>query len=615
MTENLFDRIEPYLRTVSRPSRYLDHEFGVTVNEGADYHIALVYPDTYEIGQSNQAIAVLSDCVNADPTLSAERVFVPWVDLSDIMRREDIELFSLETMRPVRSFDMVGITMPHELACTNILEALDLARIPLLAADRTEDDPIVVGGGPCSYNPEPLASVFDAFCIGEGEQQVPELCRLHRELKHGGATREEVLRAFALRGDIYVPSLFEETGQGLRPVDDEVPAVVVKALCDSFGTSKIGTHTIVPYAEVTHDRYSVELLRGCSRGCRFCQAGMIYRPVREHDPDSIVSAVARGLACTGFDEVSLTSLSTTDYSELPDVLRRLNRMFEGTGTSVSIPSQRLDSFGVSMAYLVAGSKRSGLTFAPEAGTQRLRDVINKNVTDEDLISTMQAAMEAGWRRVKLYFMCGLPGETDDDLRGIGDLVGRALQAARESVDVDSRGNVRIAVSCALFVPKPQTPFQWCGQIDETEIERRVGIIKASMPPKGVDFKWHDPSTSLVEAAISRGGREMSACILQAWRSGARFDAWTERFSLETWMAAAEEAGVDLRERATRMLDLDSPLPWDHISCGVSKSYLRREYERALEGVTTPDCTFETCTGCGVCPSLDCDIALAGDRRG
>ncbi|MGN0034988.1 MAG: radical SAM protein, partial [Coriobacteriales bacterium] len=393
------------------------------------------------------------------------------------------------------------------------------------------------------------------------------------------------------------------------------PPVVYKRVVRDFDAMPFEVAQIVPYAEATFDRFAVEVLRGCSRGCRFCQAGMVYRPVRERSADTVVSTTMRGLACTGYDEVSLTSLSTTDHSQIESILRRLNARLAGTGVRVSIPSQRVDAFGVGVAQLVAGAKKGGLTFAPEAGTQRLRDCINKNITEDDLFAAVAAAMEAGWRRMKLYFMCGLPTETDEDLRGIGDLVGRALDVARGCVPDKGRPSVRASVSCALFVPKPDTPFQWCAQIGAEELERRVGVIRASLPRKGVDFHWHEPATSFIEAAVSRGGREFGAVIAGAWRHGARFDAWREHFDYDAWKAGAAEAGVDLEREATRERPLSEPLPWAHISCGVSPRYLASELERARRGQTTPDCTFETCTGCGVCPALGCSVRLGGERHG
>lgn len=618
MDESLLSQIEPLLLKVARPVRYIGSEFGAlsyTEEDIPSYRCALVYPDTYELGQSNQAIAILQDVLNATEGIYAERAFVPWKDMAALLREKDIPLFTLESVDALKNLDMIGITLPHELACTNILEFLDLARIPLRSADRDLSQPLIIAGGPCAYNPEPLAPFFDLFNIGEGEHLLPEIALRHKELLEQGLSKEEMLLDLAQMEGVYVPSLYEERGGAVVPVQEGIAPVVTKRVMQDFSTSLTCAQPIVPFAETTHDRLSIEVLRGCARGCRFCQAGMMYRPVRERSADMVMSAVMGGLACTGYDEVSLTSLSTTDHSQIEEILRRLNNRLENTGISVSIPSQRLDAFGVDMARLVAGNKKGGLTFAPEAGTQRMRDIINKKITEADLHSAVTAAFEAGWRRLKLYFMCGLPFETDDDLSSIGELVGKVSEWAREAVDVDQRGNVRIAVSCALFVPKPHTPFQWCGQISEYEFGRRIKIIRASMPKRGVDFHWHDIETSLLESVVARGGREVARLIEEAWRQGACFDAWSEEFNLEAWQAAASSLGIDLAAMASQEFDLDGWLPWDHISTGVSKTFLKEEYRKARSGVTTPDCTFTDCTGCGACQALGCNNVIGGVRNG
>ena len=394
-----------------------------------------------------------------------------------------------------------------------------------------------------------------------------------------------------------------------------MPRVVHKRVFEGFADSPALEPMIVPYTEVVHDRLNVEILRGCARGCRFCQAGMMYRPVRERSADNIVDAVARGLAETGYDEVSLTSLSSTDHSQIAEILSRVNADCAGAGVRVSVPSQRLDAFGVEMAELVAGQKKGGLTFAPEAGTQRLRDVINKNVTEDDLFAAIDAAFAAGWRRCKLYFMVGLPTETDDDIKGIASLAQRAYDRAKAAVPPEQRGSVRMSVSCAVFVPKAQTPFQWDGQISPEETLRRVGLLKRSVKYKAVDVHYHDPATSFVEAVMSRGGREVADWVEAAWRRGARFDAWTELFNEEAWTGAAEELGLDPAAIAQAEFPTDYVLPWAHITAAVSPKFLARERERAAAGITTPDCTFENCSACGACPTLGVDIELQQEREG
>ncbi len=620
---DLWPEIEPLLGRVARPSRYIDGEWGARHDTDAAYRACLVYPDTYEIGQANSALAILYHVLNTLEGVAAERAYVPWLDMAAEMRAHDVPLFALESCSAVREFDLVGITIPYELTYTNILEALDLAGIALRCAERREDDPIVLGGGPSAYNPEPVAPFFDAILIGEAEEAIGEIVAVHRAAKSAGLSRAETLDALGKVRGVYVPSLYEaahsEDGAylGTRPVaGSRALPVVEKRVVADFDAAPAPMCGVVPYMDVVHDRLALEVLRGCTRGCRFCQAGMVYRPVRERNADAIVRDVVAGLACTGYDEVSLTSLSTTDHSQLADVLRRLQRRLAGTGVSISLPSLRVDAFGVQMAQLVsAGGKKSGLTLAPEAGTQRMRDVINKNVTQDDLLDTVRRAFESGWRRVKLYFMIGLPTETDDDVRGIGELVGMVLRVAREAAPAQQRGAVRVAVSVSTFVPKALTPFQWEPQIDFDEIRRRQAILRECMPRKGVELHWHDAETSFVEGVVARGGREVADAIEAAWRSGAVFDAWSEQFELQRWREAFEAAGIDAQAIASTPRNPGDALPWGHISAGVTSSYLVRERDRAMNAQRTADCSFEGCTGCDACTELDAAVMLAGESRG
>ncbi|WP_102378405.1 TIGR03960 family B12-binding radical SAM protein [Raoultibacter timonensis] len=619
---DLWGRLTALLGDAERPARYINHEWGCTYKPDEPYRFCMVYPDTYELGQANQAIRILCNVVNEQAGMAAERAFLPAPEFCDLMREKGLPLFSLESCAPLIEFDVVGITLPHELAATNVLETLDLAGIPLRSVDRGESDPLVFAGGPCAFNPEPYAPFFDAFSIGEGEESVPEMLALHRSLKERGASRTEMLRELAKLPGCYVPSLYDwageaeaqDAGSWIRPKHEDLPTEFTKRLFDGFADSPAWEPCIVPFTEAVHDRLNVEILRGCTRGCRFCQAGMMYRPVRERSADNIVESVIKGLEETGYDEVSLTSLSSTDHSQIADILTRLNRACEGKGIRISIPSQRLDSFGVDMAGLVAGQKKGGLTFAPEAGTQRLRDVINKNVTEDDLFSAIDAAFEAGWRRCKLYFMIGLPTETDDDIKGIASLAQRAYDRAKAAVPPEQRGHVRMSVSCALFVPKAQTPFQWDGQIPPEEAMRRVNLLRSSVKYRAVDVHWHDPSTSFIEAVMSRGGRECADWVERAWEHGARFDAWSESFDQAAWDAASEELGFDPVSVAQRSYDLSYVMPWNHISTGVSNAFMRLERKRADAGETTPDCSFTSCTACGACPVLDTDIVTREVRH-
>lgn len=661
--ENLFYRIEPLLERVEKPSRYLNHEWGATPASGSEpYRICLTYPDTYEVGQPNQGLSILYQILNGLEGVACERSYTPWIDMADLMREHDIPLFSLESCTALSTFDVLGIQIPHEMAFTNILETLSLAQIPLLAADRRKEDPLVVGGGPSAYNPEPVALFYDAIFIGEAEESFIELVEVHRSALERGASREEILTCLAQIEGIYVPLLYrvnpdyrpltvrsgahageseqadssshEEAtrtsahesdmpsenytynhGPYLIPLTDKAPVRIKKRVVEDFAATNPLTTTIVPFEGTVHDRLSVEVLRGCARGCRFCQAGMIYRPVRERPQDQVVASVLEGLSCTGYDEVSLTSLSTTDHSQIGPILRRLGSQLADTGIRVSIPSQRLDSFGVEMAELVAGSKKGGLTFAPEAGTQRLRDVINKNITEGDLDHAVTSAFEAGWRRLKLYFMMGLPTETDEDIEGIGKLARRAYWLAKQATPPDQRGGLQITVSVSVFIPKAHTPFQWFGQLDHDEVKRRQRLLVEATTAKGVRLNYHEADTSYLEAVLSRSGREITPLIIRAWELGCRFDAWTETFSYEKWLQAAEDTQIDLVAAATSHYELDETLPWDHIDCGVTKRYLALEYRRALQEKITEDCTFGSCTGCGVCMTLDVDNILAEDRHG
>lgn len=618
---DLWPRLDALLGRAERPARYINREWGCVYKPEATFRFCMVYPDTYELGQANQAVRILVNAVNAQKGMAAERAFLPAPEFCDVMREANLPLFSIESCAPVAEFDVVGITLPHELAATNVLETLDLAGIALHAVERVEDDPFVLGGGPCAYNPEPYAPFFDAFNIGEGEEALPEGLALIRSLREQGVGRGNILRALATRPGWYVPSLYrwraeaeaQEAGSWIEPLEEGLPVRIEKCIFRGFANSPGWEPCVVPFTEVVHDRLSVEILRGCARGCRFCQAGMMYRPVRERSADNVVESVLAGLAETGYDEVSLTSLSSTDHSQIADILTRLNRACDGKGVRISVPSQRLDSFGVDMAGLVAGQKKGGLTFAPEAGTQRLRNVINKNVTEDDLFGALDAAFAAGWRRCKLYFMIGLPTETDDDIKGIASLAMRAYDRAKAAVAPEQRGSIRVSISCALFVPKAQTPFQWDGQISAEEALRRVGILRRSVRYRAVEVNWHDPQTSSIEAVMSRAGREAAAWVEAAWRRGARFDAWTECFSEMAWREAAIEAGIDPQAIAQAGYSSDRIMPWDHISTGVSTRFFARERKLAEAGETTPDCTFERCAACGACPSLEAENELAAAR--
>lgn len=617
---SIWGRVEPLLSRVERPARYIDREWGSVTGRGASYRAALIYPDVYEVGMANQAISILYSRLNSIEDCLAERAYLPWVDMLDLMREEGVPLFSLESCSPLGEFDLLGVTLQHELTYTNVLEVLDLAGIPVDAASRREGDPLVLGGGPCAFNPEPMARFFDAFLIGEAEEAIEDFVEVHHNCLRSGASRAETLRKLADIPGVYVPAHYELDAQGrLLKLDDagiySPSHTVTKRVVPDMMTA-IQPKPVVPYMEVVHDRFLIEIMRGCARGCRFCQAGMIYRPVRERDEDEIVRRAISGVRCSGYSEVSLTSLSTTDHSQIERILRRLGRHFQPAGVSVSLPSLRVDEHGVKMSLLASTSGRNaGLTLAPEAGTQRLRDVINKNVTEESLLGAVQRAFRNGRRKIKLYFMIGLPTETDADITGIADLVEKVMAAAKAATRPDQRGAIRVAVSVSTFVPKAHTPFQWFGQLSREEVLRRQNLLRSRIPRKAVDLSWHDVELSVLEAALARGGRESSAVIERAWRAGARFDAWSEQFSAELWKQAYKDSGMDVDEIAQRTFDIAEVLPWSHISCGVSAEYLWSEWERSKQEVLTPDCTFERCTGCKACTTLPgCTGTILAGRR-
>ena len=622
--EDRFHEIEPLLGKVSHPARYLDHEWGAIEDQEGPFHVCMVYADTYEVGQPNLGIAILYNELNSAEGISCERAYLPWVDMSALMRERGVPLLSLESSSPLASFDIVGFTLAHELVATNIIETLDLAGIAIRADERDEDDAFIIAGGPSAWNCEPLTPMFDAVLLGDGEGEIVDVARCVRDARAEGLSRAEILLRLSRVQGVYVPSLYDivvdedstRWGYAVAREGTGAPSVVYKRCIPDLAATEPVAQRMVPYMGIVQDRFAIEVLRGCARGCRFCQAGMTYRPVRERPASQVGDAVDDGLMTSGYDECSLSSLSTTDHSQCEEILHRLAERIEGKGVRVSIPSQRLDSFGVDMAAAVSGSRKGGLTFAPEAGTQRLRDVINKNVTDEDLDRAARNAFEHGWRRMKLYYMMGLPTETDDDIVAITAAARRVLEIGREVCGRPrkGKGGVSVSISVAVFVPKCYTPFQWMGQLDREEVRRRQQLLLQSANDRDIRISYHDSDVSVIEAALSKMGRQGFDVVLEAWRRGCRFDAWTDQFHYDVWLEAGKAVGIDLEEVATEQFDLDARLPWDHSSPGVDKGFLQREWRRSLEGKTTPDCSMTSCTGCGVCPTLGVSNRIAGDRH-
>ena len=604
---SLSERIENLMMSVQKPVRYMGGEFNAVMKdpERVDVRYAFLFPDTYEVGMSHLGMKILYSAINAREDAWCERVFSPWVDMAELMRRDGIPLFSLESRTPVKYFDMLGITLQYEMSFTNILEALDLAGIPLRSADRREG-PFIIVGGPCAFNPEPLAPFVDLVALGDGEEETQQTIDLYRQWKAAGLPREEYLRMAARIPGIYVPSLYEVSYNDdgtIRAVTPRpgsgAPQIVKKALVNDLDSATYPEKLIVPYGEIIHNRIMLEIFRGCTRGCRFCQAGMIYRPIRERSIEHLMQLADNLVSSTGYDEISLMSLSSGDYSCLPELAHQMVERFAAKRVRISLPSQRIDTVLTDTLKETQKVKKTALTLAPEAGTQRLRDVINKGVTEADLIRSVTDAFEQGWSAVKLYFMLGLPTETDEDVLGIADLA-QKVRACYFSVPKERRApGLRITVSASVFVPKNDTPFQWAPQLDyDTVVHRQQLLRQALSRVKGVDFKYHAPDLSYIEAVFARGDRRLAEAMERAWRMGCRFDGWSDQFRYDLWLKAFEEEGLDPDFYALRPRPTDEVFPWDHLDCGVTKAYLLREWEKAQRAECTPDCR-KGCTGCGM----------------
>lgn len=602
----LKDKIEKLLLQVRTPSRYIGGELNSVVKDKSkvDMRFAFCFPDTYEIGMSHLGMKILYSLTNERENFWCERVFAPDVDFEKLMRENDIPLYGLESLEPVKDFDFIGFTVQFEMCYTNILNMLDLAGVPVRAADRKELSPIVVAGGPCVCNPEPLADFIDIFIIGEGEEVNLELYDLYVEMKKKGASKQEFLEAAAGIEGIYVPSFYDVTYKEDGKLDNFTPnnacaaPVVRKRIIKDMDKVFYPDTFVVPYCEIVHDRAIVEVLRGCIRGCRFCQAGYIYRPFREKTTDTVCNETKSLCESTGYEEVSLSSLSTSDFSDIENMLVKLSDYTEKERVNLSLPSMRIDRFSRELMEQIQKVRKSGLTFAPEAGTQRLRDVINKNITEDEIFRACRLAFEGGYDAVKLYFMLGLPTETDEDIAGIADLARRITGLFSEVTGKPGK-RLKISISCATFVPKPFTPFEFEPQATEAEIRHKQDVLlDATRNQKNVSVSWSKYKVSVMEAVLARGDRRLCNVVYDAWQNGCKFDGWDEHYNYEGWVKAFEKNGLDMDFYACRKRDFDELFPWDHLDYYVSKQFLVRENRTAHEGVTTPNCR-EKCAGCGV----------------
>ena len=614
---SLWSRIEPALSHVQKPARYIGCEDGAVGEGPLEGRVGwlLIYPDTYEVGLPNQGLQILYEILNERPHTRAERTYAPWTDMEAEMRRRGIPLFSVDSHRAAGDFDLLAFNLSAELVYTNLLNCVDLAGVPVRSAERGPEHPLIAAGGHCTFNPEPLADYVDFFVIGDGEEAVGEISDAVSAWKAGGRTpgsRERLLRDLASIPGVYVPSCYEVAYDGpalvsVTPKYPEVPERVEKRTIADLAAWPYPKHQLVPMTEVVHDRLNVEVFRGCTRGCRFCQAGMITRPVRERPAEQVARMVSDGLARTGYDEVALTSLSSADFSGIEEVVRGIVDDPSANGeVSVSLPSLRVDAFTVGIATEIQKVRRTGLTFAPEAGTWRMRQVINKLIREEDLYGAVESAFSQGWRRVKLYFLTGLPTETDEDTLGIAEL-------ARNCVKVGRRHNRGASVTASVggFVPKPQTPFQWFGQNTAQELSRKVGLLRdATRGDRGVQLRWHDPKASLAEGIASRGDRRVGAVIEDVWRRGGTFQEWSEMFSLDLWAEAMAAHGLSMDWYVHRHRDRDEVLPWSHISAGLHDDFLWQEWEDALAASGTPDCRWTPCYDCGACTGYGIEHVVA-----